>query len=69
MRNRVSSRNSPKIWAEKIRNPVSWLGDRILGYEKPGFFSESAKNLGNKHEKPGFLFGYESLEARSHLGA
>ncbi|MBD2545232.1 hypothetical protein [Planktothricoides raciborskii] len=41
------------------------MSDRILGHEKPGFFSELTKNFGKKHEKPGFLFGYESLRARS----
>ncbi|WP_231636728.1 hypothetical protein [Planktothricoides sp. SR001] len=55
MRNRVSFRNSPKISARNMRNPVSCLGDRILGHEKPGFFSEFTKNLGKKHKKPGFL--------------
>jgi hypothetical protein len=33
----------------------------FLGDEKPGFFSELAKNLELKHEKPGFFFGYEGL--------
>jgi len=47
-----------------MRNPVSWLGDRILGYEKPGFFSELPKKLGKKHEKPGFLVGRQKERGR-----